>query len=118
MTTPKVEVRALSRFQRDVKHLAKKYRHLRNDLDAFVERLRQGETPGDQIPRIGYTVYKARVTNTDAQRGKQGGYRVIYYVKMPTLLLLITIYAKTEQSDIEPDEIRRIIEKEGDLEDS
>jgi len=29
--------------------------------------------------------------------------------------LLITIYAKTQQSDISPDEIRRIIEEEGDL---
>ncbi|MEO8607816.1 MAG: type II toxin-antitoxin system RelE/ParE family toxin [Chloroflexota bacterium] len=111
---PKIEVRALPRFQRDVKHLSKKYRHLRKDLDSFVERLSQGETPGDQITRSAYTVYKARVTNSDAQRGKQGGYRVIYYVKMPTRLLLVTIYAKTEQSDIDPDEIRRIIE-EGDM---
>lgn len=111
----KIDVRALPNFQRDVKHLLKKYRHVRDDLDDFVESLREGETPGDQVSRVGYTVFKARVANSDLQRGKQGGYRVIYYVKMPTRILLITIYAKTEQSDIEPDEIRRIIEEEGGL---
>jgi mRNA-degrading endonuclease RelE of RelBE toxin-antitoxin system len=114
----KIEVRVLPHFQRNVKHLTKKYRNLRKDLDSFVQQLRQGETPGDQIPRTGYTVFKARVTNSDAQRGKQGGYRVIYYVKTATRLLLVTIYAKTQQSDIEPDEIRRIIEETGDLDES
>lgn len=113
--TTKVDVRALPQFQRDLKQLIKKYRNIRKDLDPFVERLRDGNTPGDQVPRVGYTVYKARVANTDSHRGKQGGYRVIYYVKTPERILLVTIYSKAEQTDISPDEIRRIIEEEGDL---
>ena len=91
MTSQKIDVRVLPNFQRDVKHLLKKYRHIRDDLDDFVESLRDGETPGDQVGRVGYTVYKARVTNSDLQRGKQGGYRVIYYVRTPTRILLITM---------------------------
>jgi mRNA-degrading endonuclease RelE of RelBE toxin-antitoxin system len=113
--TPKVDVRVLPQFQRDLKQLIKKYRSIRKDLDNFVKQLREGETPGDQVPHVGYTVYKVRVANSDAKRGKQGGYRIIYYVRTTNRILLITIYVKTEQSDISPERIRRIIEEEGDL---
>lgn len=41
-----------------------------------------------------------------------GGYRMIYYAQTTSGRLLVTIYSKTEQSDISPDDIRRIIEEE------
>jgi mRNA-degrading endonuclease RelE of RelBE toxin-antitoxin system len=50
-------------------------------LKTLVNQLEQGETPGDQIQGTGHSVYKVRLPNTDAQRGKSGGYRVIYYLK-------------------------------------
>jgi hypothetical protein len=34
---------------------------------------------------------------------------MIYYLKTPKLVLLITLYAKTEQGDIAAERIRRII---------
>ncbi len=97
-------------FKRDVKQLFKKYRQIRRDVNAFIEQLKQGETPGDQIPGAGYTVYKVRLKNSDLSKGKRGGYRLIYYLKTAERIILITIYAKSEQADISPDEIRRIIE--------
>ncbi|QXD17219.1 type II toxin-antitoxin system RelE/ParE family toxin [Rhodocaloribacter litoris] len=47
--------------------------------------------------------------NSDAQRGKSGGYRMLYYLKTPERIILVTIYSKTEQGDITAEEVRRII---------
>lgn len=108
----KINVRAFPRFVRDLKRLSKKYHNVRADVDHLVEQLSEGETPGDQIKGTGYTVYKVRIASTDTKRGKRAGYRVIYYVQTLELLFLITIYVKSEQTDIPPDEVRRIIEEE------
>lgn len=65
--------------------------------------------PGDQIPDIGYAVFKLRVRNSDTQKGKSGGYRLIYYVKTAMAIILLTIYTKSEQVDIAADDLRSII---------
>ncbi len=75
----------------------------------MIEQLEQGELPGDQIPGVGYAVFKLRVRNSDTQKGKSGGYRLIYYVKTATGIILLTIYIKSEQVDIAADEIQSII---------
>jgi mRNA-degrading endonuclease RelE of RelBE toxin-antitoxin system len=51
-----------------------------------------------------------RVRNNDLQRGKSGGYRVIYYIETQDEVILLTIYSKSDQSDVPADTIRRIIE--------
>ena len=103
-------VRYSDAFKRQLKRLARKYRQIRADLDPVIQQLDVGEMPGDQIPGIPYTVYKVRVRNTDAQRGTSGGYRVIYYLARPGETLLVAVYSKTEQDDIDADIIRSIIE--------
>ena len=57
----------------------------------------------------GHTVDKVRVRNTDAQRGTRGGYRVIYYLVNADDILLLTVYSKTEQDDIDNETIVRLI---------
>ncbi|WP_353737619.1 hypothetical protein [Microcystis sp. M049S2] len=34
------------------------------------------------------------------KKGKSGGYRVIYYLQTQTTIVLITLYSKTDQTDI------------------
>jgi mRNA-degrading endonuclease RelE of RelBE toxin-antitoxin system len=97
-------------FQRQLKRLARKYRRIRQDLDALTSQLRAGETPGDRLQGTGYTAYKARVRNTDAQRGTSGGYRVIYYIVDADDILMLTVYSKTEQEDIDTEIVIRMIE--------
>ncbi len=99
-------------FKRDLKRLIKKYHHIENDINPFLETLKNGETPGDQIPGIGYPVYKERLPNRDSQSGQSGGYRVIYYLRTATEVLILTIYVKSEQSDIALERIRSIIAEE------
>jgi mRNA-degrading endonuclease RelE of RelBE toxin-antitoxin system len=106
---PLIQVQSSTVFNRNIRNLAKKYRSIRNDIQPVIEQLERGDLPGDKIPGIGYDVFKLRVRNSDIQKGKSGGYRLIYYVKTATGIILLTIYAKSEQADILGDEIRSII---------
>ncbi len=110
-TKPPVEVIYAPVFTRAIKRLHKKFPKVAIELRPLIQQLENGETPGDQVQGTGYTVYKARVRNSQAQRGKSGGLRVIYYIKRAERVILVTIYSKTEQVDITADEIRRIIEE-------
>ena len=106
-----IQIEASLIFQKNIRNLAKKYRNIRQDIQPIINQLEQGELLGDQISGIGYPVFKLRVKNSDIQKGKSGGYRLIYYLKTSTGIVLLTIYPKSEQSDIEADEIRDIITK-------
>jgi mRNA-degrading endonuclease RelE of RelBE toxin-antitoxin system len=102
-----------NRFPRILKALSKKYRHVEEDVDDFADTLEQGETPGDRLQGTGdYIVYKARVASRDMQRGKSGGFRAIYYLKTEDYIIILTVYAKTEQLDISTAEILEIISEE------
>lgn len=105
-----VKIRFAPSFRKAVKKLRKKYPHIRDDLDPLITQLTNGETPGDQIQSTGYTVYKVRIPNSDARRGKSGGYRVIYYIPMQDDLILLMIYSKSDQSDISAENVRDLID--------
>lgn len=105
-----IEIEVSSDFKRNLRTLAKRYRHIRSDLEPLLAQLRTGACPGDQISGIAYAVFKVRLGNTDAQRGKSGGYRVIYYLKTKTRIILVTIYSKSDQGDISDRTICQIIE--------
>jgi mRNA-degrading endonuclease RelE of RelBE toxin-antitoxin system len=101
-------------FKRNLRALAKKYRHIRTDVQPVIDQLLAGEIIGDQVPGVDYTIFKVRVRNSDLQKGKSSGYRIIYYLKTETRLILVTIYSKLEQADISAREIRRILKEFAD----
>ena len=109
MANESVSVTYTPEFKRNLRQLSKKYRHIREDLQPLLDELVAGSTPGDQIRGVQDVVFKARVSNSDARKGKSGGYRVIYHVKQDEAVVLITIYSKAEQSDVAAVEIRRIL---------
>ncbi len=106
-----VAVAFTSDFKRNVRQLAKKYRRIKSDLLPVIESLGRGETPGDQVPRIGEerVIFKVRIRNFDSAKGKSGGYRMIYWAESSRSVVLITIYSKTEQGDVAAEYIRRVI---------
>jgi len=107
---PSIRVDYTNQFKRDLKQLDKKYHHLSDDLHPLFDQLANGETPGDQIPNIGYTVYKVRVGSRDQTKGKRGGFRVLYYVRTSQFILLLRVYPKASRADLPAEIIRRIIE--------
>jgi len=104
-----IEIKATREFQRDLRALSKKYRHIRSDVQAIIELLQAGELLGDKIPGTGYEVFKIRVKNSDIKKGKSARYRLIYYIKTQTIIILIAIYSKSEQSDIAAQRIKEIV---------
>lgn len=108
---PSIEILLTPRFQQDLRKLAKRYRSIRKDLTPLVKQLQQGETPGNRISGNKYQVIKVRLKNSNIQRGKSAGYRVVYYLKTQTTIILVTIYSKSDSTDIPNKVIEEIIQK-------
>ena len=107
--TSAIDIQLTREFQKKARLLAKKYRHIKTDLKPILEKLRLGETLGDRIPGLKYIVYKLRVRNSDIQKGKSGGYRLIYWLQKPSGIVLLDIYSKSEQDNIALTTIQQII---------
>jgi mRNA-degrading endonuclease RelE of RelBE toxin-antitoxin system len=71
-----VQVEYTPEFRRNLRALARRYRHIRSDVQPVIDQLRASEVIGDQVPRTHYTIFKIRVRNSDIRRGKQSGYRL------------------------------------------
>ncbi|MES1026377.1 type II toxin-antitoxin system RelE/ParE family toxin [Gloeocapsa sp. BRSZ] len=108
---PSVFIDLTPEYQQNLRALSKQYRNIRSDTQVIIEQLQTGNFIGDRIANIGqnYAVYKVRVRNSNIQKGKSAGYRLIYQVESPTSVLLLTIYSKSDREDIDANEIRAII---------
>ena len=104
-----IQIALTPRFKRDLRELAKRYRSIRSDIEPLIEQLQAGQTPGDRIAGVKYQVFKVRLQNSNIQKGKSGGYRVIYYLKNEQNIILATIYAKSDFSDISLQVISEVI---------
>ncbi|BAU12236.1 hypothetical protein LEP3755_27650 [Leptolyngbya sp. NIES-3755] len=107
--SPSIQIFLAPDFQRQLRKLAKRYRSIRADLQSLLDDLQTGNCPGDQISGTTYTVFKVRVKNSDIQKGKSGGYRVIYELRNDACILLVVIYSKSDQNDFPVDQICEII---------
>ncbi|MDB9389696.1 type II toxin-antitoxin system RelE/ParE family toxin [Microcystis aeruginosa] len=108
---PSIKILFSDEFKDRLRILAKRYRSIRTDIQPLIDDLQIGKFIGDKIPGIGYTVLKVRLKNSDIQKGKSSGYRVIYQLKDNSCVLMILIYAKSDQTDIPAQQIQDIINK-------
>jgi mRNA-degrading endonuclease RelE of RelBE toxin-antitoxin system len=107
----KIELKFASEFKRNIRLLSKKYRRIKSDLAPLFSELEQGVTPGDQIQSVGATLYKVRVRNTDSQKGKRGGYRIVYYIKHQNQTILLAAYSKNEKDNISTELLQKLVDK-------
>jgi mRNA-degrading endonuclease RelE of RelBE toxin-antitoxin system len=107
---PIVQVETSGNFERQFRFLFKRYRNIRSDVQPVIEQLQAGEVLGDRLSGLNIVVFKVRVKNSDIQKGKSAGYRLIYQVEAPTRIILLAIYAKSDQSSISATEIEDIVE--------
>jgi len=56
-----VQVEYTPEVKRNLRVLAKKYRHIRSDVQPVIDQLLAGEVMDDQVPRTRYTIFKVRV---------------------------------------------------------
>jgi mRNA-degrading endonuclease RelE of RelBE toxin-antitoxin system len=101
-------------FQKDVKYLKKKYRHIGSDLEKLNSILTENPIYGDAIKGLEGKIFKARLASSDIGKGKSGGFRIIYYLRnLDKTIYLLTIYAKAYKEDIDTVEIKDILRKTG-----
>jgi mRNA-degrading endonuclease RelE of RelBE toxin-antitoxin system len=113
MPTDSVTISFTLEFKRNLRTLARKYRSIRSDIQPLIDSLQAGELPGDQVPGVNITIFKVRIRNSDIQKGKRSGYRCIYYIKTLNDRVLVTIFSKSEQSDISIARLRAILQEMG-----
>jgi len=82
-----ITIRFADDFEANLYALAKRYRSIRNDVQPVIEQLQAGNFIGDRIPGMGedYIILKVRVKNSNIQKGKSAGYRLIYQVELPSV---------------------------------
>lgn len=97
-------------FKRQAKRLAKKYRSLKKDLSVLQAELKQNPLLGSDL---GNGVRKVRLEIASKGKGKSGGARIITYqlirTEIETRLVLLTIYDKSEISNVRDGYIRSLI---------
>lgn len=114
-----MSVRFADEFEKELYRLSKKYRQIKKDIKPVIDQIQQGIFLGDCAKRtlrerlIGFGadlyIYKVRVKNSNIQKGKSAGYRLIYLWESETSILLLTIYSKSEREDISTNEIEGIL---------
>jgi len=94
-------------FDKDVKKLAKKYRHIKDDLILFMTSFENEHTHAISIKK---NIFKARIKNSDKAKGKSGGYRTYYYTVTDESVTFLIIYDKSEMESIDETVLDGIIE--------
>lgn len=96
------------RFEKELKRLVKKFPSLKNEFSELVSAINNNPETGSFI---GKDCYKIRIAIASKGKGKSGGARVItyLYIKSKTVYLL-TIYDKSEKSDLKANELTVMIE--------
>lgn len=96
-------------FERELKHLGKKYPSLQNDLAVLEDQLLKQPALG--IP-IGGNCFKIRIAVKSKGKGKSGGARVITYVQVINEnIFMIAIYDKSEYENISDKELQERLKK-------
>jgi mRNA-degrading endonuclease RelE of RelBE toxin-antitoxin system len=108
---PSVLIDLTPEYKQNLRDLSKRFRNIRSDVEPIIEQLQQGNIVGDRIGGVGeeYIVYKVRIRNSNIQKGKSAGYRLVYQLESPISILLLTIYSKSDREDIGINEIRDIV---------
>ena len=66
----KLKVEQTEFFRKQIKELKKKYRLIDNDIDLFLNHI---DSISDLGMSLGKNLYKARIRNSTAGKGKSGG---------------------------------------------
>ena len=95
---------------RDAKQLKKENRSFDKDIgEALADLDANGSSPSDDpIPDFNSVLFKRRVRNRDANKGKRDGYRIIYGV-FPEGIALVAIFSKSERTDVPRPDLHRLL---------
>jgi mRNA-degrading endonuclease RelE of RelBE toxin-antitoxin system len=106
-----MQLRISPKFKREAKRLRKKYPSLDREVIELGASLLENPFQGIHL---GKDCYKIRMAIASKGKGKSGGGRVITCVKIEQdNIYLLTIYDKSEKTDLEANELDEILKAEG-----
>ena len=106
----KLQVVEQELYLKAYKKLSKQYRHLQTDIDNFLDSIHSKEDLGIELKS---NIFKVRIKNSDKNKGKSAGYRLISYLAMiDNELHLLYIYDKSKLENLTEKEIDNLILKQ------
>ena len=109
----KVSIDYLPEFERKAKILRKKYPSFEADYNTFLDELEADPFCGESL---GQHTYKYRMAIASKGKGKSGGARVITYnvlqkSNQEVVIILMTIYDKSEISNVSDAYLRSLVQE-------
>lgn len=96
-------------FDKKLKHYRKKNPLLKRDYTALLDLLQDDPIPSTAIP-LKERIYKIRMANSSANKGKSGGYRIYYFYKnCEDTLLLFYMQSKSDETTINDTRLDKLI---------
>jgi len=97
-------------YSKSFKKLSKHYKNIQKDIDNFLNNIKSQEDLGIELKS---NVFKVRIANSDKNKGKSSGYRLITYLAIiKNELQLLYIYDKSKLANLTENEIDTIILKQ------
>jgi len=103
-----VEVLYSDDFKKSAKRLSKCYKSLKKDLKTFADSLYSDPRQGTELS---VDIYKVRIKNSDNNKGKSAGYRIVTYLVTKNEILLVNIYSKNDIENISDADIDMTIKQ-------
>ena len=101
------KVKSIAVFEKQAKHLIKKYPSLKTELLSLIEELKENPEHGTAL---GNNCFKIRLAIASKKKGKSGGARVITnFVVIDSTIYLLTIYDKSEQENLTDKELNELL---------
>jgi mRNA-degrading endonuclease RelE of RelBE toxin-antitoxin system len=92
-------------FKKELKSLSRRYKNIKKDYQNLLELL-STSNPKEIATYLGNNCYKIRIQNSDNNRGKSAGYRVIYLlIEEDIEIVLLCIYSKSDIGSISQESI-------------
>lgn len=107
-----IDIRTIEFFDKNYKHLFKKYRSISQDYLQLIEALRKNPYLGTDL---GNNVRKIRISISGKGKGKRGGARVLTDTEAVInveegIITLLAIYDKAEISTLSDNKIKELVE--------
>ena len=97
-------------YIKSLKKLSKHYKNIQKDVDTFLDNIKSKQDLGIELKS---NIYKTRIANSDKNKGKSAGYRLIsYFAVVNNELQLLYIYDKSKLVNLTEKELDDIVLKQ------
>ena len=103
----KLQIVEKTLYLKALKKLSKHYKNINKDVDNFLNSIQSKDDLGIEIKS---NIFKVRIKNSDKNKGKSAGYRLISYLTIiKNELQLLYIYDKNKIENLTENEIDKLI---------